>query len=151
MRRSSVLNRLIQNLPAFPHSYIYWPCGLNFRQWAQRPWFNLRSSHFKKWFFISFCLALSIISNVSRIKWSNPGIGIVLFSTTRCRSYWKGKLLDVLDHGFQLYFFIFIYLSIYIYIFFFLCVCVCVPVKSCQRPKIMSEDYSRIEYMRNFI
>ena len=42
---------------------------------------------------------------ISRVKWSNPGKGVVLFSTLRCSSYLKGSLLVALDYGHQLYLF----------------------------------------------
>ena len=35
------------------------------------------------------CLTLSIIRYGSRVKWSNPGKGVVPSPTTWCRSYWK--------------------------------------------------------------
>ena len=51
------------------------------------------------------CLTLSIIRYVSRLKWSNPGKGVMPSTTARCSSYWKGSLLVALDYGSQLYFF----------------------------------------------
>ena len=36
------------------------------------------------------CLTLSNIRYVSRIKWSNPGKGVVPSPTYWCSSYWKG-------------------------------------------------------------
>ena len=50
-----------------------------------------------KWYLISPCFTLSNIRYVSRIKWSNPGKGVVPSPTPRCSSYWKGSLLVVLD------------------------------------------------------
>ena len=58
-----------------------------------------------KWYLIPPCLTLSNIKYVSRVKWSNPGKGVVLFPTPRCYSYWKGSLLVALDYGRQLYYF----------------------------------------------
>ena len=52
------------------------------------------------------CLTLSIIRYVSRVKWSNPGKGVVPSSTPQCSSYWKESLLVALDYGCQLYLFI---------------------------------------------
>ena len=49
------------------------------------------------------CLTLSNIKYVSRIKWSNPGKGVVPSPTPQCSSYWKGSLLVTLDYGRQLY------------------------------------------------
>ena len=37
------------------------------------------------------------IRYVSRVKWSNPGKGVVLSPTLWCSSYWKGRLLVALD------------------------------------------------------
>ena len=39
------------------------------------------------------CLILSNIRYLSRVKWSNPGKGVVPSPSPRCRSYWKGSLL----------------------------------------------------------
>ena len=38
------------------------------------------------------CLTLSILSYISRVKWSNPGKGVAPSPTPRCSSYWKGSL-----------------------------------------------------------
>ena len=48
-------------------------------------------------------LTLSNIRYVSRVKWSNPGKGVVSSPTPCCKSYWKGSLLVALDYGCQLY------------------------------------------------
>ena len=40
--------------------------------------------------------------NVSKVKWSNPGKGVVPSPTPWCRSYWKGSLLVTLDYSHQL-------------------------------------------------
>ena len=58
----------------------------------------------KKWYLMLPCFALSIIRKVSRVKWSNPGKGAVLFPTLWCSSYRKGSLRVTLDYGCQLYF-----------------------------------------------
>ena len=49
------------------------------------------------------CFALSNIRYISRVKWSNPGKGVVPSRTPRCCSYWKGSLLVTLDYSCQLY------------------------------------------------
>ena len=58
----------------------------------------------KKWLLIPPCLTFSIIRYVSRIKWSNPGEGVVHSPVPRCRSYWKRSLRVALNYGRQLYF-----------------------------------------------
>ena len=64
-----------------------------------------------KWFLMPPRLTFSDIRYVSRVKWSNPGKGIVPSPTPRCSSYWKGSLLVALyDYGRQLYFTFNIYL-----------------------------------------
>ena len=55
-----------------------------------------------KWF-LKPCLTLSNISYVSRVKWSNPGKGVVPSPTPRCSSYWKGSLLVTLDYSRQIF------------------------------------------------
>ena len=62
-------------------------------------------------------LILSNIRYVSRLKWSNPGKGVVPSPTSQCSSYWKGSLPVVLDYVCQLYFTIYIYIYIYTYIY----------------------------------
>ena len=51
-----------------------------------------------------YCLTLSIIRYVSRVKWSNPGKGVAPSPTPRCCSYRKGSLQVTLDYGRQLRF-----------------------------------------------
>ena len=41
----------------------------------------------KKWHLMLLCLTLSIIKYGSRVKWSNPGNGVVLSPTPWCSSY----------------------------------------------------------------
>ena len=48
-------------------------------------------------------LTLSIIRYVSRVKWRNPGKGVVPSLTPRHSSYWKESLCVNLDYGCQLY------------------------------------------------
>ena len=40
-----------------------------------------------KWFLIPPCLTLSIIRHVSRVKYNNPGKGVVPSPTPQCSSY----------------------------------------------------------------
>ena len=47
----------------------------------------------KKWYLMLPCLTLTIIKWGSRVKWSNPGNGVVPSPTLWCSSYWKGSLL----------------------------------------------------------
>ena len=51
----------------------------------------------KKWYLMLPCLALSTIRLGSRVKWSNPGNGVVPSLTPRCSSYWKGSLRVNID------------------------------------------------------
>ena len=48
-------------------------------------------------------LTLSIIRYASRVKWSNPGNGVVPSPTSQCSSYWKGSLWVTLNYGCKLY------------------------------------------------
>ena len=41
----------------------------------------------KKWYWIPSCLSLSIISYISRVKWSNPRKGVAPSPTLQCGSY----------------------------------------------------------------
>ena len=54
----------------------------------------------KKWYLMP---PLSIIRYGSRVKWSNPGKGVVPSSTPWCSSYRKGNLRVTLDYCRQLY------------------------------------------------
>ena len=38
-----------------------------------------------------------------RVKWSNPGKGVALFSTPWCSSLWKESILVALNYGHQLF------------------------------------------------
>ena len=71
-----------------------------------------------KWYLIPPCLTLSNIRSVSRVKWSNPGKGVVPSSISRCCSYWKGSLWVALDYSRQLTY-ICICMYMYMYIIFF--------------------------------
>ena len=57
----------------------------------------------QKWYLMPPCLTLSIIRYWSRVKWGNPGKGVVPFPTPRCSGYWKGSLRVSHDLGHQLY------------------------------------------------
>ena len=57
----------------------------------------------QKLYLIFYCLTLSIIRYVSRVKWSNVGKGVVTSPTPRCCSYWKGSFRVALDYSRQLY------------------------------------------------
>ena len=61
------------------------------------------SQRLEKWYLIPPCLTLSIIRYVSRVKWSNPGEGVVPSPILWCSSYWKGSLRVALDYRCQLY------------------------------------------------
>ena len=65
----------------------------------------------KEWYLMPFCLRLSIIRYISGVKWSNPGKGIVTFTTLRCSSYWEGSSRGALDCCRQ-YIYIYIIISI---------------------------------------
>ena len=90
----------------------YWLIGLVarvFASWSGRPAFDPRSCNTKDykngtWYLKRFCLTLSNIRYVSRVKWSNPGKGVAASPTPRCCSYLEGNLLVALDYGRQLYF-----------------------------------------------
>ena len=56
----------------------------------------------KKWHLMPPCLTLRIIRYGSRVKWSNPGKGVVPSPTPWCSSYWKGSLRVTFDYGRQL-------------------------------------------------
>ena len=56
----------------------------------------------EKVYLMSPCLTLSIIRQRSRVKWCNPGNGVVPSTTPRCISYCKGSLRVILDNGRQL-------------------------------------------------
>ena len=56
----------------------------------------------KKWSLMPPCLTFSIIKYISRVKWSNPGKGVVPSPIPRCSSYWKGSFQITLDYHCQL-------------------------------------------------
>ena len=58
----------------------------------------------KNWYLMPPCLALSIITLESRVKWSNHGNGLAPLPTPRWSSYWKGGPRVTLDLGRQVYF-----------------------------------------------
>ena len=57
----------------------------------------------QKWYLMPPCLTLSITRYGSRVKWSNPGKGVIPCPTPWCSSYRKGSLRVTLDYGRQLY------------------------------------------------
>ena len=54
----------------------------------------------KKWYLMPPCLTLSIIRYRSRVKWSNPGKGVVPSPKSQCSSYWKGSLVSLKGDNF---------------------------------------------------
>ena len=68
------------------------------------------SKRLKKWYLMPLCLTLRIMTYGSRVKWSNPGKGVVLSPTPQCSSYWKESLWGTLDYNRQLYIYIYIYI-----------------------------------------
>ena len=56
-----------------------------------------------KWYLMPPCLTLSIIRYGLRVKWNNPGKGVVLSPTPWSSSYQKGSLQVTLDYDRQLY------------------------------------------------
>ena len=52
----------------------------------------------RKLYLMPPCLTLSIISYGSRLRWSNPGKGVMASSILRCSSYWKESLQVTLDY-----------------------------------------------------
>ena len=85
--------------------YIYYRAiGLMNRMFANGPRDQFRSYQtLKKCYLIPPCLTLSIIRKGSRVKWNNPGNGVVLSPTPQCSSYWKGSLWVTLDWGHKFY------------------------------------------------
>ena len=56
----------------------------------------------KKWY--DTALLNTIIRYGIRVKWRNPGKGVVFSPTPRCSSYWNENIRIALDYGRQLYF-----------------------------------------------
>ena len=95
----------------FLWNYNFWKIKIKQSKWVEcspmvrETWFQSQvTSHQRllKWFLIPPCLTLSNIRYVSRVKWSNPGKGVVPSPTPRSTSR-KGSLLVALDYGRQLY------------------------------------------------
>ena len=85
----------------------------------------------KKWYLMPPCLTLNLIRQGSRVKWSNPGIGVAPSPILRCGGYWNGSLRITLDYGRQLYYIIVENLEKLLtsilfcsYIYIYMCVCV---------------------------
>ena len=73
-----------------------------------------------KWYLMSPCLTLSIIRYRSRVKWSNPGIGVVLSPTPRCRSYWKRSLRVTFDEVTNFTYLYIYWESVHIYVYIYI-------------------------------
>ena len=58
-------------------------------------------------------LDATLLNTLWRVKWSNPGNGVVLASTPRCSIYWKGILRVTLYYGRQ----IFLYISVVVFLY----------------------------------
>ena len=84
---------------------IYWPnwaIGLMSRVFANGLGDRVQSQvesyqRLKKWYLMPPCVTPSIIRYRSRVKWSNPGKGVVPSPTLRCDSYWKESLRVTLN------------------------------------------------------
>ena len=75
-----------------------------FANGPRRQWFRLsHTKDSKNWYLIPSCLTLSIIRYGSRLKWSNPGKGVVPSPTSWYSSYWKGNLRVTLNYDRQLH------------------------------------------------
>ena len=95
--------------------------------WEIKIWSQVESyQRLKKWYLMLPCLTLTIIRHGSRIKWSNPGNGVVSSTTPRCSSFWKGSLEVTLNYGCQLYIYTYICTCIYIYVYIFTYICICI-------------------------
>ena len=73
---------------------------------AQETWVQSQLESYqilKKWYLMPACYTLSIIRYGSRVKWSNPGKGVVPSPTPLWSSYRKGSLRVTLDYGRQIY------------------------------------------------
>ena len=57
----------------------------------------------KKWYSMPPCLTLCILRCRWRVKWSNPGKGVVPSPKPWCSSYWKRSIRVTLDNSHQLY------------------------------------------------
>ena len=74
-------NRIVQS--------FHWPTGVECSPMILETWVQslvATYQRFLKWYLIPPCLTLSIIRYASRVKWSNPGKGVVLSPTHRCSS-----------------------------------------------------------------
>ena len=82
---------------SFTLLFINLPIGIvvSVYQWSGRPGFTPWSNHTKD--SKNSALTLSIIRYGSRVKWSNPGKGVVPSPTFWCSSYRKGSLRVTLD------------------------------------------------------
>ena len=95
----SVLPGSMIALTSFPFNFIRGSC-------SKQICFNPRLSNTKdskKWYLMPPCSTLSIIRYGSRVKWSNPGKGVVPSPTPWCSSYRKRCLQVTLNYGRLLY------------------------------------------------
>ena len=80
---------------------IHWAKWAECSPVGQETWVQIQVASYQrllKWYLMLHYLTLSNIKYVSRVKWSNPGKGVVPSPTPRCSSYLKGSLLIVLDN-----------------------------------------------------
>ena len=83
------------------YSTRYWLNGLCLPM-ARETWVQSQVESYqrlKKWYLMPSCLTLSVIRYGSKVKWVNPGKGVVPFPTIWCSSL---RVTD--DYGHQLYF-----------------------------------------------
>ena len=80
----------------------HWPSGRVFAN-GLGDWSSISGEVIPKTQKNGTCLTLSIIKYILRVKWSNPGKGVVLSLTLQCSSYWKGSFWIALNYGRQLY------------------------------------------------
>ena len=73
-----------------------WGCLKWLGDWGSIPGWVIPKT--QKWYLIPPCLTLSITRHVSRVKWNNPGKGVMPSPTPQCCSYWKGTLQFALDY-----------------------------------------------------
>ena len=114
-------------------STIFWIFGMTWpgiESWSLRPLANALSTwkipwgsqlksyqSLKKWYLMLSCLTLSTIRYGWRVKWSNPGKGIVPSPTPQCISCWKGSIWVTLDYGRQLDLYTYLLQSFWFYWF----------------------------------
>ena len=78
--------------------------GMMVRVFARETWVQTQIESYqrlKKWYLMPPYLTLSIKRYGSRVKWSNPGKGVVPSPTRWCSKYRKGSLRVTFDYGRQ--------------------------------------------------